>query len=68
MLHLVALKDSFCPEMKNNTYIQHIGATLGQYGGNEIEEPEILKFDENVEHSIKNVFGDETAKIYYIED
>lgn len=68
MLHLVALKDSFCPEMKNNTYIQHIGATLGQYGGNEIEEPAILKFDENVEQSIKNVFGDKTAKIYYIED
>ena len=68
MLHLVALKDSFCPEMKNNTYIQHIGATLGQYGGNEIAEPEILKFDENADQSIKNIFGDKTAKIYYIED
>ena len=68
MLHLVALKDEYCPEMKNNTYIQNIGGTLGQYGGNEVEEPRIIKFDQNAEDSIKNIFGDKTAKIYYIEE
>ncbi len=68
MLHLVALKDEFCPKMKNNTYIQNIGATLGQYGGNEIKEPDIIKFDKNAEHNIKDIFLDKNPTIYYIED
>lgn len=68
MLHLVAQKDSFCPTMKNNTYIQHIDATLGQYGGNEVKEPDIIKFDQNAKQSIKDIFGDKEAKVYYIEE
>ena len=54
--------------MRNNTYIQNIGGTLGQYGGNEVKEPESIKFDQKAEDSIKNIFGDKTAKIYYIEE
>jgi len=67
MLHLVALKDSSCPEMHDNTYIQHLGGMIGQYGGNEKKEPEILMFDENAENAILNVFGDKGAKVYYIK-
>lgn len=67
MLHLVAFKAEYCPKMKNNTYIQNIGGTLGQYGGNKTKEPDILKFDENTDESINNIFGDKTAKIYYID-
>jgi hypothetical protein len=67
MLHLVALKAESCPEMYNNTYAQKLGLTLGQYGANEVAEPEILTFDADAESKIKNVFKDKNAKVYYID-
>lgn len=67
MLHLVAEKSQYCPEMSGNTYIQHLDATLGQYGGKENGEPNIVPFDKNAEESIKTLFGDKEAKIYYID-
>ncbi len=66
MLHLVAERQEYCPKIRNNTYIQNLGEALGQYGGKENGEPSVIYFDENVEDSIKNIFGDENAKIYYI--
>ncbi len=68
MLHLVAEKGEYCPILKNNTYIQNIGGSLGQYGGKENGEPPVIKFDSNAKESINNIFGDKTAKIYYIEE
>ncbi len=67
MLHLVALKQESCPEMHDNTYIQHLGGMIGQYGANEVKEPEVEIFDENAEDKILNIFGDKNAKVYYIE-
>lgn len=67
MLHLVALKDEYCPKMEGNTFIQHLGGKIGQYGGNELAEPENLTFDETAEDKINTVFGDQTAKVYYIK-
>ncbi|MBO4941019.1 MAG: hypothetical protein J6D15_02300 [Clostridia bacterium] len=67
MLHLVALKQESYPEMHDNTYIQHLGGMIGQYGANEVKEPEIENFDENAEDKILNIFGDKNAKVYYIE-
>ena len=67
MLHLVALEESSCPQMYNNTYIQNLGGMLGQYGANSVSEPPILPFDENVEETIKTVFGDENATVYTIK-
>lgn len=67
MLHLVARKQESCPHMDGNTYIQYAGGMLGQYGGNEIAEPEIIHFDENIESAISNVLGDKNAKICVIE-
>lgn len=67
MLHLVALKEEYCAQMNGNTYIQHLGGHLGQYGGNETVEPENLIFDETIEETIRNVWGDQAAKVYYIE-
>jgi hypothetical protein len=64
MLHLVALKDEFCPETYDNIYIQNEGGMLGQYGGNEFKEPEIIYFDENTEENIKNVFKDQNSLVY----
>ncbi len=66
MLHLVALKDEYCPAMDGNTFIQHLGGKIGQIGGNEIAEPENLDFDENAREKIRTVFGDQTAKVYYL--
>lgn len=67
MLHLVAEKQDSCPNMDGNTYIQHAGGMLGQYGGNEISEPEIIRFDENIESAITDVLGDRNAKLCVIE-
>lgn len=68
MLHLVALKDESCPDMHDNTYIQHLGGMIGQYGGNEVAEPENLIFDEQAEEKIGKVFCDKNAKVFYIAD
>lgn len=66
MLHLVARKEESCPRMHDNTYIQPLGGQIGQYGANEIAEPENLIFDEQAEEKILNVFGDRNAKVYVI--
>lgn len=60
LLHLVALKDEYCPEMVGNTYIQSRDGKLGQYGGNEAMEPENLNFSET---AVKEIFGDKTATV-----
>lgn len=67
MLHLVAKKDESCPKMYGNTYIQTLGGRIGQYGGNENEEPENLVFDENAEEKIKTFFGEKDPTVYFIE-
>lgn len=68
MLHLVTKLPEHLPEMQGNTYIQHHGAMLGQYGDMQNGEPPILKYDiANIEETIKNTLYDNTAKIYYID-
>ena len=66
MLHLVALDEQSLPIMSGNTYVQYRGGAIGQYGANKIEEPEILIFDDNIEDTVANVFGDTDAKIYIV--
>ena len=63
MLHLVAQKQESCPSMHGNTYIQHKGGMLGQYGGNETEEPAIIPFDDSADSIIRDVLGDAEAKV-----
>ena len=67
MLHLVAKEQSSCPDMHDNTYIQHLGGRIGQYGGNKEAEPENLVFDGQAEEKITKIFGDKNAKIYVIK-
>lgn len=67
MLHLVALKEESLPEMYENTYVQYDKGMIGQYGANEIKEPDILYFNEDIENTVKNVFGDEKARVYTIK-
>ena len=67
MLHLVAKKQESCPRMYGNTYIQTLGGKIGQYGANEVKEPENLIFDENAEEKIKKDFCEEDPTVYYIE-
>ncbi len=67
MIHLVAYKEEYCPEMYENTYIQHFGGMIGQYGGNKIKEPEMLIFDEKAEEKIHNIVKDKNAKVYIIK-
>ena len=51
----------------DNTYIQSLGGMVGQFGANEIKEPDIVLFDENAEESINGIFKDKTANVYYID-
>ena len=66
MVHLVAKKDEYCPTMYGNTYVQHKGGMIGQWGGNENGEPKIEIFDENADEKIANVFKEKNAKVYMI--
>ncbi len=68
LLHLVALKPEFCAKMQGNTYIQHLGGRLGQYGANEVAEPENMVYDESAEEKIATVFGDTSATVYAIKN
>jgi len=68
LLHLVALKDEYCPTLNKNTFIQRAGSMLGQYGGNEISEPKIEFYDEYLDSKIKDVFGDKNAKVFVIQN
>jgi hypothetical protein len=67
MLHLVARESESCPTMCGNTYIQHAGAMLGQYGSNEQDEPDILLYDECAEQYIHEILKDREARVYYTE-
>ena len=66
LLHLVAYDAESCPEMRSNTYVQYEGGMLGQYVANSDGEPPILMFDNDVDQTVKTVFGDKNAKIYTI--
>ena len=67
MLHLVAKEQASCPVMYENTYVQHAGAMLGQYGGNAVAEPPILSFDHHIDQTLSGQLGDQNAKAYVIE-
>lgn len=67
MLHLVAQKQESCPLMQSNTYVQHRGGWLGQYGANEEAEPPILLFDDGAEDAIRQVMGETDAKVFILE-
>lgn len=64
LLHLVAQKEESCPQMYDNIYIQNMGGMIGQYGGNEEQEPAVLIVDAHFEETIKNVFKDKSAKTF----
>lgn len=66
MVHIVAEKAESMPEMSENTYIQTQGASLGSFGANGISEPPIMAFDEEAEESVRNVLGDESARVFVV--
>lgn len=66
LLHTVAKKKDSCPIMDGNTYIQNFSTSLGQYGHNEVKEPENMVFDENADKKICEILGDNNAKVIYV--
>jgi len=66
IMHTVALKEESCPLLEGNTYVQTMGGTLGQWGGNENGEPADHSFDENAERILGDVWGENGAKVYFI--
>ena len=67
-LHLVAKKESSCPSLDRNTYIQRVGGSLGSYGANEFEQVENLIFDDVADEKIKEIFKDKSSVTYGIFD
>ncbi len=67
LIHCVADKTEYCPSLSNNTYVQHEGGLLGQWGGKENGEVETKVVNENSEYAIQNEYGDENAKVYLIK-
>ena len=66
LIHLVAEKQAFCPDMHDNVYVQYAGGALGQYGGKEQGEPPVLLFDECVGQTVETVLCDENASVYTV--
>lgn len=66
MIHTVALEESSCPEMYENTYLQNLSSPLGQYGANRESEPHNVVFDENAEKSVAEYLKDRDARVYII--
>lgn len=67
LLHTVAIRDEYCPRYDGNTYVQHLGGMLGQWGGNEEKEPEVEIFDARAAEKVERVFGDENAHVLILE-
>ena len=67
MLHLVAKETESLPEMSGNVYVQHMGATLGQYGANRNGEPAMLVFDNQADETIARILKDAGTEVYEIE-
>ena len=67
MIHTVALEESSCPEMYENTYIQNLSSPLGQYGSNRETEPHNVVFDENAEKVVAEYLKDRDARVYIIK-
>ena len=66
LIHTVARKEEYCPRLYENTYIQNEGGMLGQWGGNEEKEPDVIMFSDKVDEVIKNELGDRNAKVYIV--
>lgn len=67
MLHLVAKEEESLPKMYNNTYIQKLGLSLGQYGSKENGEPMNIAFDERAEQRIEETLKDKDAIVRFIK-
>ncbi len=66
MLHLVAAERASCPQMRGNTYVQHLGGLLGQYGQSGADGAAMLRFDENVAKTLVSHLGEREAKVYFV--
>ena len=66
LLQLVADSEESCPTLDGNIYIQDREMLLGQYG-NYKKDLEMLVFDDKAEETIKKVFGDQNAIVYFAE-
>lgn len=66
MLHLVAKEPESCPTLWENTYVQHQGGLLGQYGANQQAEPPVLPFDERAKETLQTVYGEQNPTVHLI--
>ena len=63
-LNIAAAEKEWLPTLENNTYIQHRGASAGAWGS----EGVTYLFDDTVEKSLEQIFGEKQAEIVYVEE
>ena len=64
LLNIAAASSESMPTLSANTYIQHRGASAGAWGSEGVTYP----FDDTVEESLKQIFDEQQAEIYYVEE
>lgn len=64
LLNIAAAERTSMPTLLNNTYIQPMGAKAGSWGS----EGKSYVFDQSVEQSLGELFGEEQATIIYAEE
>ena len=67
MIHLVAKDRESLPLMYENTYLQKLGLSLGQYGSKENGEPANMVFDERADKKINETVKDRDATVRFIK-
>ena len=64
LLNIVAAEKEWLPTLASNTYIQHRGQKAGSWGS----EGVVYTFDETVEESLREVFGETEGEILFVEE
>lgn len=64
LLNIAAASSESMPTLTANTYIQHRGASAGAWGS----EGVTYLFDDTVEKSLEQIFGEKQAEIVYVEE
>lgn len=64
LLNIAAKHRESLPTLEGNTYIQHRGAKAGSWGS----EGVIYTFDDSVAESLRELFGETSGEIFFVEE
>ena len=65
LMQVTSAYKTWLPKMEGNTFVQGYGNGLAQYG---LIEGKIYSMNNDAEDTVKDVFGDAEAKVYFVEN